>query len=139
MRLFPPRPRASTSNDTQLIPLINLIFLMLIFFLVAGRIGAQKTAAPIVLPEAALEQAAAEQAVRLEMTHAGALLLDGATLEAAALPAALARLHETDPDTRLQLALDRELQAVELTPALGALRASGLARIELIAVRPAAP
>ena len=85
MRLFSPRPRASAANDTQLIPLINIIFLMLIFFMVAGRISAQNTAAPITLPEAALEQAAAEHAVRLEMTREGALLLDGAALENAAL------------------------------------------------------
>ena len=58
MRLFPPRPRAIAANDAQLIPLINIIFLMLIFFMVAGRISAQKTAAPITLPEAALEQVA---------------------------------------------------------------------------------
>jgi biopolymer transport protein ExbD len=51
---------------------------MLIFFMVAGRISAQKTAAPIALPDAALEQAAAEHAVLLEMTREGALLLDGA-------------------------------------------------------------
>ena len=116
MRLFP--PRASAANDTQLIPLINIIFLMLIFFMVAGRISAQKTAAPITLPEAALEQAAAEHAVRLEMTREGALLLDGAALENAALPDALARLHNADPQTRLQLALDRlaaRLRAGEIT------------------------
>jgi biopolymer transport protein ExbD len=139
VRLLPPRPRASAANDTQLIPLINIIFLMLIFFMVAGRISAQKTAAPITLPEAALEQAAAEHAVRLEMTREGALLLDGAALENAALPDALARLHGADPKTRLQLALDRELQAADLTPVLGALRASGLAHVELLSTRKGAP
>lgn len=139
MRLFSPRPRASAANDTQLIPLINIIFLMLIFFMVAGRISAQNTAAPITLPEAALEQAAAEHAVRLEMTREGALLLDGAALENAALPDALARLHGADPQTRLQLALDRELRAADLTPVLGALRASGLAHVELLSTRRGAP
>ena len=139
MRLFPPRARASAGNDTQLIPLINIIFLMLIFFMVAGRISAQKTAAPIALPDAALEQAAAEHAVLLEMTREGALLLDGAALETATLPDSQARLHAADPQARLQLALDRELRAAGLTPVLGALRTSGLAHVELLSTRKASP
>lgn len=139
MRLFPVQARASAGNDTQLIPLINIIFLMLIFFMVAGRISAQKTAAPITLPEAALEQAAEEHAVRLEMTREGALVLDGAALDTAALPDALARLHASDPETRLQLALDRELRAAQLTPVLGALRTSGLQRVELLSTRKGSP
>ncbi len=138
MRLFPPRPRASAGSDTQLIPLINIIFLMLIFFMVAGRISAQKTAPSLTLPDSTLEKAAAERAVMLEMTRDERLLLDGTALGTAALPATLRELHAGAPDTRLQLALDRELTAAAISPVLGALRASGLAHVELISAhRPA--
>jgi len=138
MRLLPPRPRGSADSDTRLIPLINIIFLMLIFFMVAGRISAQKTSPSLTLPDSELEQPAAEHAVVLEMTRDERLLLDGAALRTEALPATLRELHAGNPETRLQLALDRELTAAAINPVLAALRASGLAHVELISTHRAA-
>ena len=62
-----------------MIPLINIVFLLLIFFMVAGQIKAQPDQA-ITLPSTAQLEMAQAQTLRLEMFADGQLSFNGETI-----------------------------------------------------------
>jgi len=67
-----------------MIPLINIVFLLLIFFMVAGQIKAQPDQA-ITLPSTAQLESAQAQILRLELFADGQLMLNGELIEVASL------------------------------------------------------
>lgn len=76
--------QAKPSSDDNMIPLINIVFLMLIFFMVAGQIKAQPDQA-ITLPSTAQLESAQAQTLRLELFADGQLMLNGELIEVARL------------------------------------------------------
>jgi len=126
MKIARPTPRRARENT---IPLINVVFLMLIFFLVAGTI------APAVDPNVAL--AATQEAP--QSPPLAALLLDAEgqaswhgmpiTLDA------FVQNHAPREDEPLRLGADRDLPADMLIDVLGQLRALGIAGIVLVTER----
>ena len=76
--------QAKPSSDDNMIPLINIVFLLLIFFMVAGQIKAQPGQA-ITLPSTAQLESAQAQTLRLELFADGQLMLNGELIEVASL------------------------------------------------------
>lgn len=120
----PRRPRAES-----IVPMINVVFLLLIFFLMTSRL-AQPEPFEVTPPEAALE-AAPEADPVLFIDAEGRMYFDGAEGEAA-----IARLAATsESGAAVQLRADSKLEAKTLARILRELAAAGLARAELV-VRP---
>jgi len=121
-----PRPRKSI--DDQLIPLINIVFLLLIFFMVAGQIT--QTDALIEPPESLSRKPAPETPALLVLERDGALRMDGRTIEPRALAAALGA-YPAEPG--ITLAADRDVRASDLAPVLIAVRGAGFETVTLYA------
>ncbi|MGB1092795.1 MAG: ExbD/TolR family protein [Oceanobacter sp.] len=88
------------ANDDNMIPLINIVFLLLIFFMVAGHIRAMPDA-EIQLPQANLDDEPSATQVRLEMNQHGEIALNGKAIEQTELVAqlqALAQVFESEED-----------------------------------------
>ena len=68
-------------TDDNMVPLINIVFLLLIFFMVAGQIKAQPDSA-IKLPESKALDAAQGITVRLELLKDGKVQFKGELLQA---------------------------------------------------------
>ncbi|UWQ60868.1 biopolymer transporter ExbD (plasmid) [Leisingera caerulea] len=120
----PRRPRAES-----IVPMINVVFLLLIFFLMTSRL-AQPEPFDVTPPEAALDTEAKADAV-LHIDAEGQMHFDGAGGEAA-----IARLAAASTDSAaVQLRADAGLEAAVLARILRQLAAAGLSRAEL-AVRP---
>ncbi|MGR3759149.1 ExbD/TolR family protein [Roseobacteraceae bacterium NS-SX3] len=118
------RPRAES-----IVPMINVVFLLLIFFLMTSRL-AQPEPFEVTPPEAGPDTEAKAEAV-LYIDAKGRMHFDGAEGEAA-----LARLAgAAGEDGTVQLRADARLEAAALARILRQLAASGLSRAEL-AVRP---
>jgi biopolymer transport protein ExbD len=131
--------RRHNNPDDRLIPLINIVFLMLIFFMVAGHITRQRTPGDVTLP-ASTQINPAEQYQRVLAVNAkGELTLDAQSVSAEELATALQPQLAADPELVVQLALDRDLQAQTLTPLLKQLRELGLQKVTLISVRTTTP
>lgn len=112
--------------------LINIVFLMLVFFLVAGRI-APSTPAGIELVKLGAAGPVAP-ADTLAITADGRLIWRGAEAEAAAYLAG----QPPDPDGAAPIARlmpDRDLPAERLVAVAAALRAAGAGEIRLVAER----
>lgn len=122
-----PQTRRRTENT---IPLINIVFLLLIFFLVAG------TLAPPADPAIAL--IATEQADPSEAAELAGLRADGTLMMAGgpATPEQVVDAFAADGDNpTLYLAVDRNAPAHRLLDVVADLRAAGAASVIVITER----
>ncbi len=122
-----PRPQTQRQREGT-IALINIVFLMLIFFLIAG------TLAPSVDPDVRLitttDSEASEPPQALYVTASGELRSGGA---AVTVEAYMAGLGGATPVVKL--AADRDLPAARLIDVIGELRRAGAGRVSVITER----
>lgn len=133
------RKREGQSQDNSMIPLINVVFLMLAFFMILGQIEGSD-AVRLDPPESLSRQARAEHTATLLVTERLSLYLDDRPLPMERVEEEIRRVLEssTDPqDVRVLVKADASLPASDLRQVLGRLRAAGLLRVSL-ATEPAA-
>jgi biopolymer transport protein ExbD len=133
-------PRRRRELDDSLVPLINVVFLMLIFFMLAGRI-VTPDALQIEPPTSAQGRPVPPAPVVLLMDADGTLALDGEVLALPELETRLAdRLAKTSdlgaaasPSAELAVTLkaDAAVRHAQLRPLLERLRAAGIERLRL--------
>lgn len=115
----------------DLTPLIDCVFLLLIFFMVT-MVFARPTRLNIELAEARNPRAVEQQHnYRLVITPAGALELEGAPVGAGDLVAALRALLGRDEKARLTVLVDRGAAHAYTLEAMEAAQAAGLDRVFL--------
>jgi biopolymer transport protein ExbD len=132
MRLARP-PKRSPREST--ITLINVVFLMLVFFLIAGTLTPPLDKDVTLI--STLESNPAEPPDALFVTVDGVLRARGAEVTAEAYVAAIRRkqlLLPEDPVT-VKIAADRDLPAERLIAIVGELRDAGAARIAVVTER----
>lgn len=123
--------RRPPAGDDNLIPMINVVFLLLIFFMVASRIEAP-VAEQLVPPDARSDALLPDRRLELQLDRTGRLSADGQALTLAQLSA---RLQGAGPELSLTLRADKALTAADLEPLLALLREAGLARVTLVTAR----
>lgn len=126
--------RPQTSNDDNLIPLINVVFLMLIFFMVAGQIS-KSDAIKIDPPFSANENKGGDiEPVTLLVPAAGDIYLQD---EAVAREQITERLNQLfalaeDPEQfSVLVKVDANLPVEELQTVLRQIKAAGLLKVSL--------
>lgn len=132
MRLARP-PKRSPQEST--ITLINVVFLMLIFFLIAGTLTPPLDKDVTLISTLQSEQAEPPDA--LFVTKDGALRMRGAEVTAPDYVAAVRQkelLLPEDPVT-VKIAADRDLPAERLIAIVGELRDAGATRITVVTER----
>lgn len=120
-----PQQRRSSSDD-NMIPLINIVFLLLIFFMVAGQIQKRPNASIDVPTMNHLETPANLQHF-VEINANGILSMDENTITPSQLANALLNLSATSPTTGstpidLTLVIDQRVTARQLEDVLSELR-----------------
>lgn len=124
-----PRPQTPRQREGT-IALINIVFLMLIFFLIAG------TLAPPLDPEVRLittiEAERAEPPQALFLTASGELRSGGA---AVTVESYVAALRDGAPSVTVKLAADRDLPAERLIDVIAELRGAGVERVSVVTER----
>lgn len=135
MRMQLTTPHRPGNPDDSLIPLINIVFLMLIFFMIAGHITSQRVPGDVRLPNSSQINPAQPNQHVLAVNTAGEFTLDQAPVTSDALQRTLQTLIKEDPELSLQLCLDQELDAATLTPLLKQLRTLGVHKVMLISAR----
>lgn len=127
--LLPPLPRRSGNSDDNVLPLINVVFLLLIFFMVSGTLLQEP---PFAITPATTHHAPDQdaQAEYLAIGADGRLAWGGEAIDEESLGSRLrARGAVNSP---LQVRADRRLRARDLNDLLAVLRANGVTRIELL-------
>lgn len=139
MRIQIATPCHQGNPDDRLIPLINIVFLMLIFFMIAGHVTSQRLPGDVQLPNSTQVNPAPQGLHVLAVNTRGELTLDQEPVKEDALAQKLQELMQNDPELTLQLCLDHALDAATLTPLLKQLRTLGLHKVMLISSQVAAP
>lgn len=118
------RPRGES-----IVPMINVVFLLLIFFLMTSRLT-QPTPFEVTPPVANSDQEPVSEHI-LFVDKTGLLHFDGVENEAA-----IARLAARNTDAQvIKLKASLDLEAVKLAQILRALSEAGLERVELVVSR----
>jgi len=133
MGLFRPPPPKPKSDDERVLPLINVVFLLLIFFMLAGRLVASD-AFRIEPPQSASDGPVRAQGLVVLVAADGRLALDNVPVEATALRSAVADRIAEQPALRVRLKADGAADASRVVGVMEALRAAGVAELQLLTV-----
>lgn len=134
MRFAPRRPKNGPKNDDErVLPLINVVFLLLIFFMLAGKLAATDPF-QIAPPRSLSDGPPAAQDSIILVGADGRLALDGVVLEEPAFKAALAERLAEGAGTRVQLKADGRAEAARVVAVMELLREAGVKRLKLLTV-----
>lgn len=127
------KPRRSTrkSTDEQIMPLINIVFLLLSFFMIAGQLS-NRSPFPLVPPQSLSNLADRPMDSTLFISGTGELSLDGNFITSDEV----AEFRNHFPtDTPLRVSADAQTQASVILPVLAELRKAGWTDIILVTRR----
>lgn len=127
------QPLARRAERESTIPLINVVFLLLVFFIVAGTLSAPRDTAVDLATAQAFDPAALEPGM-IYVDEAGALRVAGASLA----PAAAVAAASADGSARLTVVPDRRLEAARFLAILAELRGLTDKPIAILTQRPGA-
>lgn len=127
--LLTPR-RPSANADDNLIPLINIVFLLLIFFMVAGQIAPQQDTT-ITPPESTSRKALEPAPLELTLSASGELRADAQSIDAAGLEARINEATKEGRELRVSLRADRDATAADLDQVFNQLRDHGVSTVTL--------
>jgi biopolymer transport protein ExbD len=106
-----PQYRPSGGTTISMTPMIDIVFLLIIFFLVSSHMASRETAQPIDLPSAAtaLSSEAVSPHATLNILSDGAIQLQGQTVPIEGLALALQRIVVAEGPMKLRIRTDRTL------------------------------
>ncbi len=128
--------RARKKARIEIIPMIDTMFFLLVFFMVATLSMTMQRGIPVNLPHAATAQDELRQVVTLTMTKDGRLLFDKepiASVEDAAVR--LGRWKASGTDVSVVVNADRSVEHGQVVELMDAVRQAGVTRIA-VAVKP---
>lgn len=126
--------RRADNEDSRILPLINIVFLLLIFFLVTGALTAAdpfKTTPPYAVSGAE----AGRNAAIILLGSSGQTALDGTIMEAAVLRDAIGARMAGDKPPAVHIKADANVSGVRLVGLLNLLREAGVERLKLLTVQ----
>ncbi|UTW53730.1 biopolymer transporter ExbD [bacterium SCSIO 12827] len=132
MRSLRPGPGRGTNDDDRILPLINVVFLLLIFFMLAGHLAATDPF-HIEPPVSASETEPDEAGPVILVGTDGRIAFDGKTVDDAGLKAALIAPVEAGV-THFRVKADGGAPAVRLVEIMELLRAAGVRKVNVLTV-----
>lgn len=120
----------------EIIPLIDTIFFLLVFFMMASLSMAVYRGMPVNLPKAANGQREVRENAALTVTKSGELFLDKQPIAWEALPNRLTALATTNPELTVIINADEDVPHGRVVEAMDVARGAGVSRMA-IAVKPA--
>ncbi len=126
-------PEREPDRNDRLIPMINIVFLLLTFFMIAGTFRAADLLT-IEPPEAASDAALSGDGPVVLVDRDGVMALGGEKMDRAAIVAMLKQQSANAP-VEVRLRADRATRVNVILPLLKALSQAGINHVRLVAVR----
>ena len=124
--------KAKIDNSDNLLPLVNIIFLLLIFFMMAGIIGKTKELNDISLATVTIEEYQENDQPVLFINKNGQLILDDTRITLESLKN---NLESISGEKKLLIAADGDLISQQLNDVLTELHDSKINKITLITLK----
>lgn len=118
----------------EMLPLMDVVFLLLVFFIYSMMAMAVHRALPLNLPGSSAAEVDRSVSLALSISADGALFLDKNPISLAELPVRLAELNngrEPNEEVSLQVFADGAISYQELYRVLDAVKLSGVSKITL--------
>ncbi|MDJ0956289.1 MAG: biopolymer transporter ExbD [Arenicellales bacterium] len=132
MRIHPPTENHRT--EVTMVPMVNVVFLLLIFFMLVGRI-APNDSLDISLPVSSSEQAQSDELTQIVIAADGRMVLNGDELDMPALIGVVTDMVTEESTTRFELKADANLEANRLILVMEVLRQAGVQELALVTER----
>lgn len=117
-------------SDINLTPMLDVVFIMLIFFIVTATFIKQP-GTDILRPDAETAQQKPTVSVLVAINSAGEIWIDKKKVDAAAVGAMIERLHTENPKGSLVLQADRQAKYEKVKAVLDAARRVGLMQVAI--------
>jgi biopolymer transport protein ExbD len=115
----------------EMLPLIDIVFLLLVFFIYAMLSMAVHRSLPVALPTSAAVAIDSRESLAITVDAKGNISLNGELISLEALRLALQQEKSKDREQPVSLFADRRLEYQELFRVLDIIRQSGLEHISL--------
>lgn len=125
------RPRSTRDDEARILPLINVIFLLLIFFMLAGRFS-RLDPFEVEPPLSASEQLPGVQTLEILVAADGRLAVDNRVVEATQLRQILQERLNEEPDVCIRLRADGQADTPDIVSLIELLREVGVASLHLL-------
>ena len=132
---FSRRQRPRGNGDESILPLTNVVFLLLIFFMLAGRLASPE-AFDIQPPVSTSEAQARRDGLEIQLSAGGDIAIDGQAVDLDALEARVGEQIEANPALALRLKADGAGDATRVVAVMQALRDAGGEKLRLITIAP---
>ncbi len=126
-----PRSSRNRNDDERILPLTNIVFLLLIFFMLAGRLSAPDALA-IQPPQSVSSAPAQPSPLTVQITAEGRIALNGKPVAPDDLEAAIRRRLVDQPALRVRLKADGSGDASRVVAVMGVLHDAGVERLRLL-------
>jgi biopolymer transport protein ExbD len=128
MKIPRPQPR---KTRIEMIPLVDMFFLVLVFFIYAMLSMAVHRALPVQLPTSSSAELNQKTLLTVTVQEDGSLFLDKVPVSPDNLQEALRLKRRHDPKTAVQLFADRRVSYQRLFQVLDRIKAAGVSRVAL--------
>ena len=130
--------RRRPDEDQRIMPLINVVFLLLIFFMVAGQLS-KTDPVKIEPPLSASETEPGAREIQVLIAPDGRLLLGGEEIGAGDLSARLGAMLTDRRDKTVHVKADGRADALEVIGVLDRIKAAGVEKVKLLTSARGAP
>jgi len=122
--------RTDDESDINLTPMLDVVFIMLIFFIVTATFIKQ-AGIEVLRPEALTAEQKPTVSVLIAIGENGDIWIDKKKVDAAAVRAHIERLHAENPKGGLVVQADRQSKTEKVMAVLAAARAAGLTEVAI--------
>lgn len=122
------------SEEERVLPLINVVFLLLIFFMIAGKLT---TTDPfdVAPPTSTANEQPAEHDLIIHVSAKNELALEGEPTTIESLTTAIINIKETDEQVTVRLKADANVNSNNVIELMEALREVGIEKLHLLTIK----
>jgi biopolymer transport protein ExbD len=129
------KPPKRLDHESRILPLINVVFLLLIFFMVVGAINVSDPF-EVTPPESASETLTSPQSLSISLSQSGQLALDGERVSRDELLTALRAKLAEQPLIAIDVKADEQLPGNHLILLMEELQQIGIDKLHLLTKLP---
>ena len=122
--------RADEDSDINLTPMLDVVFIMLIFFIVTATFIKQ-AGIDVFRPEAQTAESKPTVSVLVAISGNGDIWIDKNKVDVTAVRAHIERIHAENPKGGLVIQADRDAKSEKLMAVLNAARGAGLTEVAI--------
>jgi len=126
------RARQEEESEVNLTPMLDVVFIMLIFFIVTASF-VKESGIEVSRPQAATAEKKERANILVAISEDGEIWIDGRPVDVRALPANIERLHAENPQGSVVIQADEDSKNGLLVQVMDAARQAGVYNVSIAA------